>query len=138
MIDFRSKYTSIFPADAKGTIAWFDVANYATASVQIFTDVAWSGSPVVEVVVANVKKAETATLLSSVLGVTASTLELSTNGGIITAIDCGGLAFRYVGLRVKTAGTSGDRIDVYFAAKSDGQAGSITTEPPDIDRGLGV
>lgn len=133
MIDAKIKTFLNVTVDESAEIAWFDVLNWETVSVQIYAPVAWSGSPVMEIVVGNDRGVPT--LLSTVLGVTASTLELSSSGSIITGIDVAGQAYRWIGARVKTAGTSGDRSNVYFVAKATGQ-GQTITDPIERERGF--
>lgn len=135
MMDARTKWVQNFPVDQKGTIAWFDVSTMSIASVQAVALTAWAGSPNLELVVANVRRNDAALLLATVLG--SGTYEIATSAGMITAIDVAARAYSYIGLRVKTAGNSGDKADIHFAASSNGGgSGRITIEPPDTGMGL--
>jgi hypothetical protein len=132
MLDFLSTQYRAFAADSKGKIAWLDCAGLEVASAQVFAVGTWAGSPVFEPVVANDQCAPI--LLATVLGVTASTLEISTSTGITPSIDMGGMAVRWLGLRVKTAGNTGDRASIFLAGKAEG-TGQITETIADTTSG---
>lgn len=133
MMDLRKKTFRGFAADEKGEIAWFDCSTVDTVSVQAVAVPGWSGAPVFEAVISN--DGGTPYLLSTLLGATASTYEIGTSGVIVGAIDAGGIGFGWLGMRVKTAGSSGDRADIIFCGKSQG-SGQIVVEFVEHVRGM--
>lgn len=118
-----------------GQVFWFDALQCVQASVQIVTHTAFGGSPVLEAVVSNARGNETAQLLATVLG--SGTYELDANGEILPSIDVGDLAIRYLGLRVKTAGSAGDTADIHFVGKDLNASGTVDIQSDgDLPRGL--
>lgn len=133
MQDTRSKIYQQFPVDSKGAVAWFNAGGVKIASIQAIARPAWSGSPVLECIVSNFMETSAAQLLSTILG--SGTYEIDANGEMLVGIDVGGKGYQYLGVRVKTAGSSGDRADIMFFGNSDG-TGKSENEPPDTARGL--
>lgn len=111
----ESKKYLRFPLDKLSAIAWFEVAHVQSACAQVYATTAWGGSPVLEAVVSNIGTNATAVLYSAVTG--GSTVEVSTSGNFAT-VDCLTYPFRWFGLRVKTAGSSGDTADIVFMGKA--------------------